>query len=331
MKAESFFELENLLNKLFCNSYTTTFASTHLAHLGVLPLLGSGEMPSFTLNSQGPLFIVDRTAHASIQINRGLLSQFGQVVITDFKSLSELEHYFKEANEHQKTPVALADGVGSMGDTVSVNELMEFAEKYHGYVYLDDAHGTSLFGKNGCGFVLDKLNHIFHPRLILVMSLSKGFGTNGGVVAVPTKSDEEIIKRFSTTYVFGNPPPLAIVDASIQSAHIHLSEEICSLQNSLRENIRYFDLHMAGFHKSNPIVNYGTELPIRGILVGEEFKAIACSKELMHKGYLVMAAIYPTVPKGKSMLRASLSSIHDKNDILNFCNSMKEVLSHQFN
>jgi len=155
-----------------------------------------------------------------------LLNQFGQLVTIDFKLLDNLEFYFKEAHKNKKTPIAIADGVGSMGDTVCMNVLRELSEKYNGYIYLDDAHGTSIFGEYGCCYVLEKLNNNFHPRLILVASLSKGFGTNERVIAAPTKKDEEIIKRLSTTYVFGNPPPLSIVDAAIESARIHLSSVV---------------------------------------------------------------------------------------------------------
>ncbi len=327
IRTESFLVLEELLNALFCNSYTTTFTSIHLAHLGIFPLLSSGEMPSFPLASQGCLFIVDKTAHASIQVNRGLLSQFGQVVTVDFKLLNELEFHFKEAHKNKKTPIAIADGVGSMGDAVCVSVLRELSEKYNGYIYLDDAHGTSIFGEHGCGYVLEKLNNNFHPRLILAASLSKGFGANGGVIAVPTKKDEEIIKRFSTTYVFGNPPPLSIIDAAIESARIHLSDEIYLLQNTLREKIKFFDLQMKDLLPDNVLVNYGTQLPIRGIFIGDEFKAIACMQELMSRGYLAMAAMYPTVAKNKSMIRVSLSANHQEKDITNFCNDLKEILS----
>lgn len=323
IKAQSFVTLEMLLNKIFCNGYSTTFSSLHLGHLGVIPLLASGEMPSFPICAKGPAFIVDKTCHASIQIHRALMQQFGEVSIIDFQQEDDLKHQFKHAYKNGKTPIAIADSIGSMGGLAPVALLFKLAEQFGGYIYLDDAHGTSTYGRHGCGYVLDALHNQFHPRLILASSLAKAFGVVAGVIVVPTKNDEEMIKHFSPTYIFGGPPALPIIDAAIASAHIHLSDEIHQLQRKLRENIQYFDSLL-----QNHIVNSQTLSPIRGLWVGEELKAIEHTKALKERGFAVTAAMYPTVQKNKSILRVALSAAHRKNDILNFCNSVKEIISH---
>lgn len=326
MRVKSFVILEELLNKIFCNSFTTVFASLHLAHLGVLPLLGSGEMPSFPLNDNGPLFILDKTVHASIHIIRGIISQFGNIVLVDCQNIAELEEKFKEAVFLKQTPIVLSDGVGSMGGVCLVEKLFELLEKYNGYAYLDDAHGTSIYGIHGCGYVLEKLRNKFNSRLILAASLSKGFGTNGGIIAMPTKEDEHMVKRFASTYLFGNPLPLSIVDSAIASAKIHLSDEIKKLQEKLRENIAYFDSLMDDRIRSN-MVNYKTTLPIRAIKVGDEFKAIEYSSELKKRGFMISAAMYPTVAKGQSILRITISADHTQDDIYSLCKNLNEITS----
>lgn len=52
-KVTRFDALEKLLNQIFCDSHTVIFQSLHLAHLGILPLLGSEEMP---INSHKALY-----------------------------------------------------------------------------------------------------------------------------------------------------------------------------------------------------------------------------------------------------------------------------------
>lgn len=325
MKIQSFVILEELLNKIFCGGYSTTFSSLHVAHLGILPLLGSGEMPSFPIDANGIVFILDKTAHASLQVNRGLMEQFGEVIVADFQKLDILDTLFASASQNKKTPIVVGDSIGSMGGVAPVEYLFELADKFNGYIYLDDAHATSVYGMHGCGYILDTLYNQFHPRLILAASLSKGFGTNGGVVVVPTKEDEKMLKHFATTYVFGNPLPLAIVDAAIASAKIHLSDEIITLQNLLRKNIAYFDSCIESVIPENLIINYKSFLPIRGIFVGDELKIISYVKSLMKRGYLPMAAMYPTVAKGKSILRITLSAVHKEEEILGLCDAIKEI------
>lgn len=194
IKAESFDVLDNMLNEVFCNAHSTVFSSLHLAHLGFFPLLGSGELPSFPAGENGFLFILDKTVHSSIQINRAMLEQFGSVSLVDFHKINHVKEKAKLARSEKKAPVFIADSIGSMGGIAPIKSLFHIAEEYDGYIYLDDAHGTSVFGKNGCGCVLEELEYSFHPRLILTASLAKAFGTaGGGVLVLPTKDDAILV------------------------------------------------------------------------------------------------------------------------------------------
>ncbi|MGL4858221.1 MAG: hypothetical protein ACRC5A_00485 [Enterobacteriaceae bacterium] len=83
----------------------------------------------------------------------------------------------------------------------------------------------------------NKLEGIFHPCLILISSLAKAFGTgSGGVLVFPTHADLNRIKQFCSTYIFSGPPPLALINAGIAVADIHLSPEIIQLQKKLQQN-----------------------------------------------------------------------------------------------
>lgn len=321
IQAESFVTLENLLNQIFCHGYSTTFSTLHLGHLGVLPMLGSGELPSFPCDKGGFSFILDKTVHSSIQIQRALMQQFGEVVLNNFNDHFELEDLFRKSNNERKTPVAIVDSIGSMGGVAPVQYLFNLAEKYNGYIYLDDAHGTSIYGKHGCGYALQALGNTFHPRLILASSLAKAFGAIAGVIILPTKSDANMLKRFSPTYVFSGPPALTIIDSAIESAKIHLTDEIYKLQEKLQENIRYFDSLL-----QKHVINESSPSPIRGILIGDEYKTIKFTKLLRGRGFAVTAAMYPTVPKGRSILRIALSAIHEKNQILSLCQNIEEIM-----
>ncbi|MGL4859837.1 MAG: aminotransferase class I/II-fold pyridoxal phosphate-dependent enzyme [Enterobacteriaceae bacterium] len=301
--------LDALLNQIFCDNFCVLFHNLHMVHLGFLPLLGSGEMPGYPLDRNGAYFILDKTAHSSIQINRGLMSQFGAVRIISFQDLEQVETQFRCAVASNHTPVAIADSVGSMGGMHSLSPLLQMAERYQGYLYLDDGHGTSLFGKNGCGYVLNELGGIFHPRLILTASLAKAFGAgSGGVLVLPTQADLNRVKRFCSTYIFGGPPPLALINAGIAAAHIHLSPEIIQLQGKLQQNLAVFDANL--LIPPHRIINYNTPAPIRGVYIGDEFKAIEITKQLHQKGFAVTAAMYPTVPKRQSMLRLAIGARH---------------------
>jgi len=115
LRMEPFDHLERLLEKIFCGASVSIFASLHLTHLGFLPLLASGEMPSFPIKKNGPLFIMDQRAHACLQINHGLMEQFGQVKRIDFRKNEEIVQLFEAADKNHQTPISISDSVVSMG------------------------------------------------------------------------------------------------------------------------------------------------------------------------------------------------------------------------
>lgn len=321
IKSQSFITLEKLLNKIFCNSSLLIFSSLHLGHLATLPLLGSGELPSFPLRENGALFILDKTVHNSIQVQRALMEQFGEVVFADFEKLNHISDLFERAEGENKTPIAISDSVGSMGGVAPIKHLFEVAEKHNGYIYLDDAHGTSIHGENGCGYALHVLGNKFNKRLILAASLAKAFGSVAGIIALPTPADVAVMKRFSPVYVFGGPPALPVIEAAIAASHIHLSKEIITLQNKLWENVSHFDSHF-----KNKIVNRGCPSPVRGIEIGDEIKAINFTKQLRENGFAITAAMYPTVAKKNSILRVALSALHTKKQISKLCVLIKRLI-----
>lgn len=322
IKAENFLILEELLNNIFCG-FTVVLSSLHLAHLGLIPLIASGEMPSFPLKKNGPMFILDKLVHSSIQINRALMSQFGTVKRVNFSSLDEIEKLAKEAENNHYTPIVFADSIGSMGGINPILALIQLAEKYDGYVYLDDAHGTSVFGKTGGGYVLKVLNECFHPRLILAASLAKAFGSVAGAIVLPTAEDVEIFKEFSPIYVFGGPPAAPVINAAIASAHIHLSEEITFLQEKLQKNLKLFDSFFQNLN--NHIINYNQISPIRGLKIGNEIETIKCTYNFRERGIAATAALYPIVAENESVIRLTFSAAHSYDDIQNLCTCIKDI------
>jgi 7-keto-8-aminopelargonate synthetase-like enzyme len=325
MRIETSLILEKLLNKIFLG-HCVTFTSLHLVHLGMLPLLASGEMPSYPIKCNGPLFILDKTAHASIQINQGLMQQFGEVNRIDFNHPNKLEAQLQLAQTTKRTPIIIADGIGSMGGETPIQSIFKLADEYEAYVYLDDAHGVSVYGTHGCGYVLNELGY-FHPRLILAISLSKAFGAHGAAVVLPTVDDEDITREFSIPYVFSNPLPAAIINSAIAAASIHLTDEIYTLQNSLQSKTSHFDKELACSPIKSKIINHQTRSPIRGILIGEENKAIDITNRLRSQYQLaVTAAMYPTTAKGKAILRITLGADHRLSDIENLARRLNQLI-----
>jgi 7-keto-8-aminopelargonate synthetase-like enzyme len=310
MRASPFRELDELLTEINNGWSPVTFNSVSAAHMATIPILAAGELPGYPIAPGGPAFVMDHSAHASLQSLRGIMDQFGNTVRADFHDLESVAAVCRDLSKSGRTVIALCDSVGSMGGSVDVRTLTTVIDNLGGFTYFDDAHGTSTFGSIGEGFVLASTEGRLSSRTIWTGSLSKAFGAYGGFVSLANADAASFLKRYSMPYAFSGPPSLPAIGAAVASAHLHLDGTVRTLQGQLHENTALLDDLL-----TSPSINAGSASPIRGVMIGDEFAAIDAAKTLQEHGYAATAAMYPTVKLGHAIIRLAISASHIDDDI----------------
>ncbi|PQQ26205.1 aminotransferase class I/II-fold pyridoxal phosphate-dependent enzyme [Photorhabdus hindustanensis] len=319
MRPQYLGQLEKLLEEIYQGGSVAVFTSTSNVHLGVLPLLGSGSLPSYPL-SRPVHWLMDKTAHASMQVLRGILEQFGPVSRVDSADVQSVQQALQNCQENQRTPILLIDGIGSMNGLIPVTELTRQLAAVGGYVYVDDAHGISIMGRHGAGYAFAALDHILPSNFILAGSLSKAFGGAGGFVVVASADDVEVISTLANPLVFGHSIMVPMLAANVASAKLHLSLEIEIRQEQLWKNINLFDSLMG-----NHLMNAGVQSPVRGALFENEAEGLEAARLLRDNGILLFPVFYPLVPDGNAMLRFAFSSEHKAGEIKHLVNTLFEI------
>src|SRR5579871_6122254 len=162
-------EAEEKLAAWLGTEATLIYPSVTLANLGAIPgLVGRQDV-----------LVVDEQAHNSIQEGAKIAKANG----TRLYSFSHcnpdaLQKALDEAGEYRCAVVAI-DGVYSMsGELPPLAELNRICLQRQAVLYVDDAHGTGVLGKQGRGTVLDALGN--YDNTLVVGSLSKAFSCFGG-------------------------------------------------------------------------------------------------------------------------------------------------------
>lgn len=304
-------ELEAALSEMFC-ARVIAFSTVMLANLGMMPLLASGQLTG----GRKPLVVFDRLAHISLAYHKP--------VVADETRLETIAHNDIEALERlcREHPVVayVCDGIYSMGGNAPIGELRQLQERYGLFLYIDDAHGISIFGRQGEGFSRSQFPQALGDRTIIVASLAKGFGASGGMVMLGTADHEALFRRYSIPYAFSVPPNLAAVGAALGSCKIHRSAELGDRQRRLAQRIKVFDHHVATAQRGN-------SFPIRMIAIGSESKAIAIAKELLDAGFYTSVTFFPTVAQGKAGIRVCITADHEDNDIERLCDCILEAVA----
>ena len=251
------------------------------------------------------LLISDQLNHASIIDGMRMVKATKQVYA--HSNMEELEALLQAAQGKYHNIFIFTDGVFSMdGDLANLPKIVELAEKYGAFTYVDDAHGSGTMGSHGRGTV-DHFN--LHGRVDFVVgTLSKAIGVKGGYVACKEVSYQWLSHRarpvlFSTT--------LSPADTAAAKKAIEILAEDDSLQKQLWDNSRYIKekLTALGFNTGH------SETPITPVIIGDEAKTMRFSKALLERGVFVSAIVFPTVPAGTGRVRVMVQAKHTKEQL----------------
>jgi glycine C-acetyltransferase len=287
-------ELEEKLARFKHTEASLTFQSGYTTNLGVIS----------ALMQEDDIIVSDALNHASIidGIRLGKVPR----KIYPHKDMAGLRHALEETKGANKVMV-VTDGVFSMdGDIAPLPEIVELAEEFGAFVMVDDAHASSVLGKNGRGTV----NHFgLDGRVALqVGTLSKGIGALGGYVACSKDVHDYLLQR-ARPVLFSTSHPPSVVATCI--AAIDLLESDTSLIERLWENTSFFKrgLEQLGFNTGQ------SETPITPVIVGEGALAMQFSNRLFQEGVFAQGIVFPTVPADKCRVRTIVTALHTHEEL----------------
>jgi len=287
-------DLEENLSDLF-QAHVITFSTVLAANLSAMPILASG----YLTGGEKPLVVFDQQAHATLAVHKPLVAAETTVLTIDHNDVDMLEQICRA----HPLVAFVCDGLYSMGGAAPIDELLRLQRQYGLFLYIDDAHGISLFGFRGEGYARSSIGQEFGDRTIIAASLGKGFGASGALLMLGSQRQEELFRRFALAFAFSVPVNLAGVGGAIASANLHRTQELLDRQIALGERIKQFDAIVETDQSSLPF-------PIRTIMLGDERAAIAAARQLLDRGLYTSAIFFPTVAQGRAGLRVCPTASH---------------------
>lgn len=203
----------------------------------------------------------------------------------------------------------VTDGLFSMdGDLAPLAELCEVARRRDAVLLVDDAHATGVLGRRGRGSA--EYLGVEEQVHVRVGTLSKAIGSQGGFVA-GTRTLIDWLTNCARTQIFSTGlTPAACAAATTAFDVIEgdpgRREKLLRLGSLLRAELVQRKLPV-----STDLVG-----PIVPVIVGNAARALRLSAILQRQGFLIPAIRPPSVPRGTSRLRISLSAVHEDADLI---------------
>lgn len=211
----------------------------------------------------------------------------------------------------------VTDTVFSMdGDVAPVLEIQRLCEQFDAMAIADEAHASGVLGECGrgvaCGPGIDA------ERWIRTGTLSKALGCSGGFVTGPALLIEWLT-QYARSWIYSTAPPSAGLTAATRAVELarDMDEErsqLAAKSRALRDALR--GLGFATRADTTPIVPIYFQSPD---------EVLAISRRLTESGFFVPAIRPPTVPKGTSMLRVSLTAAHTDSDLEELLEALKKL------
>lgn len=287
-------ELEKRLARFVGKEEAIIYSTGFQVNLGVISCLTGRE----------DYIIWDELDHASIIEGRRL--SFSTQLKFKHNDMTSLEKVLKSCPK-DKVKLIVVDGVFSMeGDVANLPEIVALAKKYNAAVYVDEAHGIGVFGKQGRG-TCDHFGVAQDVDLIMG-TFSKSFASLGGFVATDSIT-ANYLRHNSRSYIFS---------ASITPASTAAVSAALDIMESEPERIEHLweMTHYAldGFRNMGCEIG-NTSTPIIPLFIRDNNKTFRITRELFDEGVFVNPVVSPAVPSDSTLIRFSLMATHTKEQL----------------
>ena len=246
---------------------------------------------------KGDVIVLDEKCHRSL-VDGGTLSG-AKMLFFEHNNMESLEMMLERSKG--KRVLVVVEGVYSMdGDLAKMPEIVEICEKYKAGIFIDEAHSTLMFGKNGRGVaehfdVEDKVGITFG-------TLSKSFGGVGGFVCA-SKPLVKYLKGYSSPWNFSCAPSPAVSGGLIKALEVATRDS--SLRDKMWENTNFMKKSLLDMNLDLG----GTESQVIPIIIGASGeKLMTYAAQMQQKGLFLQPVDFPAVPAHARRFRMSVSS-----------------------
>ncbi len=240
---------------------------------------------------------LDERAHASLQ--DAVIRMDCRVIRFAHRDPRDLERRQARLVESHRI-LLITDGVFPLDGAIAPLAAYRTVLRRAAWMWVDDCHGAGTVGETGTGTT--ELEGIPAARLVRTLTLSKAFGTYGGVI-LASKAIVGRVVRESRTFATGTPPPAPCAAAALEALRL-LRTDPTIRQRLAATVLRVKSALTAAGYRLEP-----SPAPIVSIVPKTPGKRQELERNLLAEGIHPSFIRYPGGPP-QGLFRFALSSEH---------------------
>jgi 8-amino-7-oxononanoate synthase len=250
-----------------------------------------------TLPQRGDIIVHDALVHASA--HEGLSASRAQAVSAahnDVGFFSDAIDKWRRAGGTGHPWIAVESLYSMDGDRAPLAELAELADRHDGFLLVDEAHATGVFGPDGRGFAADLKTR---SNVIVLHTCGKALGASGALIGASAVVCDYLINRARSFIYSTAPSPLMAV--AVGEALKILADEPQRRRDF--ETLRAF----ANAELASALGLKGSGSQILPVIIGDNGRAVRIAERMRADGFDIRAIRPPTVPEGTARLRIAIT------------------------
>ena len=270
-----------------------------------------------TLPQREDLIVHDVLIHASA--HEGISASKAEAVAVRHNDLEDFDRAIRNWRQAggKGHPWIAVESLYSMdGDQAPVTELAELANRHNGFLVVDEAHASGIFGPQGRGFAAALESR---ANILALHTCGKSLGVSGALLGLPAVLADYLINRARNFIYSTAPSPL--MAAGVREALRMLSDEpgrrarLESQKDFAAEQLR----SRLGLTPSGSQI-----LPV---VIGDNARALRIAERMRAEGFDIRAIRPPTVPEGTARLRISITLNVDESQISDMFDRLAAVMA----
>ncbi|KRD60545.1 8-amino-7-oxononanoate synthase [Ensifer sp. Root278] len=204
------------------------------------------------------------------------------------------------------------------GDRAPLADLAALADRHDGFLVVDEAHATGVFGPDGRGLTAELDGR---ENLVVLHTCGKALGVSGALVGANAVLCDYLVNRARNFIYATAPSPLIAV--AVREALVTLADE--PQRRAAFDDLRTF----ANRALAETLGIEGSGSQIQPVLIGDNGRAVRIAARMRAEGFDFRAIRPPTVPEGTARLRIAITLNVDRPMITRMLQGLKVAMTEE--
>ncbi len=272
-----------------------------------------------TLPQRDDIIVHDALNHASA--HEGIAASkavAGAATHNDVDAFADKISQWRKAGGMGHPWIAVESLYSMDGDRAPLADLAALAERHDGFLVVDEAHATGVFGPDGRGLTADLEGR---ENLVVLHTCGKALGVSGALIGGSAVPCDYLVNRARNFIYSTAPSPL--IAAAVREALALLADE--PQRREELDGLRAF----ANQALAETLGIEGSGSQILPVIVGDNGRAVRIAARMRAEGFDIRAIRPPTVPEGTARLRIAITLNVDRPMITRMLERLKVAMAEE--